>query len=70
LYLGTKAGLITEAAVMFGPDATEDEVYTAEAFYSATESLGHDFRLAGLWILHLIAGSGKSGADLVEDSDR
>jgi lipopolysaccharide/colanic/teichoic acid biosynthesis glycosyltransferase len=70
LYLGTKAGLITEAAVMFGPDATEDEIYTAEAFYSATESLGHDCRLVGLWFLRLITGPDRSGVDLAEDSDR
>jgi lipopolysaccharide/colanic/teichoic acid biosynthesis glycosyltransferase len=49
IYLKSKAGLITEASVMFGPNASLDEVYTGEAFYSATESAGHDLKLAFLW---------------------
>jgi len=68
LYLKTKAGLITEAAVMFGRTPSEDEFYTAEAFYSATESFSHDCRLLGLWFLKLITGLGKAPADLAKDS--
>jgi lipopolysaccharide/colanic/teichoic acid biosynthesis glycosyltransferase len=68
LYLKTKAGLITEAAVMFGRAPSPDEIYSAEAFYSATESFGHDCRLLALWFLKLIAGSDKTGLGLAKDS--
>lgn len=67
IYLRAKAGLITEAAVMFGPHCTEDELYTAEAYYSATESLRHDLKLLGLWIWKLILGP-STAAGLAEDS--
>jgi lipopolysaccharide/colanic/teichoic acid biosynthesis glycosyltransferase len=67
LYLKTKAGLITESAVMFAAP-TDDDLYTAEAYYSATESLRHDCRLLGLWFVRMLAGSGRPGADLVEDT--
>ena len=63
LYLKTKAGLITEAAVMFGNNPSEDELYTAEAFYSATESLGHDCRLFGLWLWKMTAGFPKTDSE-------
>jgi lipopolysaccharide/colanic/teichoic acid biosynthesis glycosyltransferase len=69
LYLKTKAGLITEADVIFGPAATADEVYTGEAFYSATESSWHDLKLAGLWLWKLSAGSGKAAAGLAVDPE-
>jgi lipopolysaccharide/colanic/teichoic acid biosynthesis glycosyltransferase len=67
LYLKTKAGLITEAEVMFGSNPSEDELYTAEAFYSATESIGHDCRLFGMWIWKTIAGSPESAKEPVKD---
>ncbi len=57
LYLTSKAGLITEARVMFGPHASEDEIYTGETFYCATESGRHDLKLAGLWFRGLFARS-------------
>ncbi|MES1260241.1 MAG: NDP-sugar synthase [Acidobacteriota bacterium] len=69
LYLNTKAGLITEADVIFGPTATGDEVYTGEAFYSATESAWHDLRLAGLWLWKLLAGPGKTTTGLAGDAE-
>lgn len=69
LYVKTKAGLITEAAVMFGENPTEDESYTAEAFYSATESIGHDCKLAGLWLWKLLTGPGRNELDLAKDSN-
>jgi lipopolysaccharide/colanic/teichoic acid biosynthesis glycosyltransferase len=68
LYLKSKAGLITEARVMFGPDGTEDEIYTGEAFYSATESGLHDLKLAGLWLRGLFARPA-APATLVDDLD-
>ena len=67
VYLTTKAGLITEADTMFGPDATQDEIYTGEAFYSATESAWHDLRLAGLWFWKLLAGAGKNTSGIAGD---
>jgi NDP-sugar pyrophosphorylase family protein len=57
LYLTSKAGLITEARVMFGPHGSEDEIYTGETFYSATESASHDLKLASLWVRGLFARS-------------
>lgn len=45
LYLRGKAGLVTEAAVCSGPDPDEDELYAAEAFYTATANWGHDLAL-------------------------
>ncbi len=68
IYLKSKSGLITEAAVMFGGTPTEDELYTAEAYYSATESFRHDLALALLYFWKMIAGSGASGAGLAQDS--
>ena len=56
IYLRAKTGLITEAAVMFGPHCSNDELYTAEAYYSATESLSHDLKLLRLWAWKLVAG--------------
>jgi len=45
LYLKTKPGIISEAYVNYGDTPTEDEVYTAEVFYSVTAGIGHDCRL-------------------------
>jgi lipopolysaccharide/colanic/teichoic acid biosynthesis glycosyltransferase len=69
LYMKTKAGLITEAAVMFGENASADETYSAEAFYSATESVSHDCKLVGLWLWSFISGPKKTGIDLAEDAN-
>ncbi len=62
LYLRTKSGIITESAVMFGDKPSEDELYTAEAVYSATESISHDLRLLGLWFSKLVVGFPSSDA--------
>jgi lipopolysaccharide/colanic/teichoic acid biosynthesis glycosyltransferase len=46
LYLGSKAGVITEADMQyFGTLPTEDEQYTAEAFYAVTARPGYDLKL-------------------------
>jgi lipopolysaccharide/colanic/teichoic acid biosynthesis glycosyltransferase len=45
LYLRTKAGIVTEAYINFGPAPTEDEVYSAETFYSAMAGFRHDAKL-------------------------
>lgn len=46
LYLQSRAGLLTEAFVIHGPLATEDEVYSCEAYYTAVNGWGHDLSLA------------------------
>lgn len=46
LYLRSHAGLITEAFVLHGASATEDEIYSSEVYYSAMTSLSHDVSLA------------------------
>ena len=67
LYLNTKAGVITESSVMFGGNPSEDELYTAEAVYSATESIRNDLRLLALWFSKLVTGFPKPGADPVSE---
>ena len=54
IYLKCRAGLITEASVMFGDHATADEVFAAEAYYAATKTLLHDVRLACVYFRNLI----------------
>jgi NDP-sugar pyrophosphorylase family protein len=68
IYLKSKSGLITEAAVMFGESPNDDELYTAEAYYSATESFRHDLALTFLYFWKMIAESGRSAAGLAQDS--
>ncbi len=45
LYLPTRAGIVTEAHVIYGPSPTRDERYAAEAFYAVSHNLGHDVKL-------------------------
>jgi hypothetical protein len=45
LYLQGKAGLVTEASLNCAPDADEDEVYAAEAFYTARSGWKYDLKL-------------------------
>jgi len=42
LYLRARAGLITEAYALHGPNATADEIYSSEAFYSVAAGPRHD----------------------------
>ncbi len=53
LYLEAHAGFVTESFVIHGPEATEDEVYSSEAYYSAVNGFGHDLALA----LRFVTGS-------------
>ena len=41
LYLHSKPGAVTEAAVRNAPDAGEEEQYAAEAFYTASAGWGY-----------------------------
>jgi NDP-sugar pyrophosphorylase family protein len=45
LYLKAKAGIVTEAFVLYGNAPTEDELYSTEAFYSVAAGFNHDLRL-------------------------
>lgn len=46
LYVQGHSGLLTEALVIHGPAANEDEVYSCEAYYTAVHGVGHDLSLA------------------------
>lgn len=54
LYLGAKAGIVTEAFVQYGWNPTEDEVYSAEVFYSVNAGLRHDVKLLLRYIARLL----------------
>jgi lipopolysaccharide/colanic/teichoic acid biosynthesis glycosyltransferase len=45
LYLESKPGIVTETMIHFGPRASRDEMYSAEAVYSVSSGLKHDLRL-------------------------
>ena len=45
IYLNSKPGIVTETLVNFGPQATADEMYSAEAFYSVSSGLKYDLRI-------------------------
>jgi NDP-sugar pyrophosphorylase family protein len=68
IYLSSKGGLITEAFVMFGRAPSEDELYTAEAYYTATESVGHDLKLLHLYMCRLLINGSRSRAGFPGDS--
>ena len=45
LLLKSRTGIVNEAHLNFGPEPTEDELFSAEVVYSATASLRNDARL-------------------------
>jgi hypothetical protein len=45
VYLSSKAGLVTEALVVYGLNPSVEEAYSADAFYHAMESTWYDCRL-------------------------
>jgi lipopolysaccharide/colanic/teichoic acid biosynthesis glycosyltransferase len=62
LYLKSKPGIVTEAIVNFGPQATRDEMYSAEAVYSVSAGLIHDLKVLLKYfgqILGLVPAPGK-----------
>ena len=67
LYLNSKAGLITEASVMFGKSPSEDELYTAEAYYSATGGFRHDLNLLRLYLRRLLSYDNQIRMDFADD---
>jgi NDP-sugar pyrophosphorylase family protein len=54
LYLRSKAGIVTEAEILYGDRPDEDELYSAEAFYSAAAGMRHDARLLLSYFGHLL----------------
>jgi NDP-sugar pyrophosphorylase family protein len=68
LYLNSKAGLITEASVMFGKTPSEDELYTAEAYYGATQRFRHDLKLLRLYLRRLLSFGRRDGLDFADDA--
>ena len=59
LYTKAKAGLVEEASVVFGPEGGEDELFVAEAFYTAQSRVRYDLGL--LWKYLLACLSGRHG---------
>lgn len=54
LYLGSKAGLITEAYVVHGAAPPEDLLYSAEVFYAAMAGPKHDARLMAAYVARIL----------------
>ncbi len=63
LYLAGVGGLITEALVTLDAGAPDEEVYLAEAYYSATRSWGRDIQLFCRFFLHLASFSSRHRVD-------
>jgi len=47
IYLKSKAGIVSDAHINFGPEPTEDELYVAETFYAVSSGLKYDLKLLG-----------------------
>jgi NDP-sugar pyrophosphorylase family protein len=59
LYLRAKAGLVTEAGILYGAGPTDDELYASEAFYAVAASPLHDVRLLGRYVARLLGLAGR-----------
>jgi lipopolysaccharide/colanic/teichoic acid biosynthesis glycosyltransferase len=68
LYLGSKSGLVTEAFVYHGANPTEDNVFSAEAFYGAMASRKHDLKLFAGYFGRLL-GLNRRAAELPRVSE-
>ena len=68
IYLSSKAGLVTEALVMFGRNPSEDELYTAEAYYTAVESIHHDVKLLRLFLSKVFVNNDQNPGEVIESS--
>ncbi len=64
LYLYSKAGIVTEAFVNYGTSPTEDDLYSAEAFYAAAAGPGHDLKLLRRYCGRILRDSITRGAKL------
>jgi NDP-sugar pyrophosphorylase family protein len=54
LYLKSKLGIVTEARVNFGVRPTEDEIYSAEAFYCVSAGWKYDLKLLARYFGQLL----------------
>jgi len=57
LYMGSKAGLVTEALIAYPYLPNEDEQYSAEAFYAVQSSWRHDVRLLCTYLARVVFGA-------------
>lgn len=66
LYVRTKAGLLSEAFVLYGSAPHRDELYTSEAWYSVASNWHTDLRIAARFLVLLVQGrrSSSSSDDL------
>lgn len=53
LLRSSKAGLITEALIVYGAAPTQDELYSAEAFYAVSAGPWHDTKLCFAYLARL-----------------
>jgi NDP-sugar pyrophosphorylase family protein len=56
LYLGSKPGIVTEAAVRYNVAPTEDESYSADTYYAVTARWSYDARLLGRYLARCVFG--------------
>lgn len=54
LYTRCMPGLISEAQILYGPEASDEERFAAEAMYSVTGGTWHDLKLVGAYIWQLV----------------
>lgn len=63
LYLCSKPGLVTEAAVRYESEPGEEELYAAEAYYAATANWTYDGKLLGRYLARCLLGFPASRAE-------
>jgi lipopolysaccharide/colanic/teichoic acid biosynthesis glycosyltransferase len=56
LYLRSKAGLVTEAALRLPAELTEDDLYTADAFYAVTADWKYDLKMLLRYLARCLFG--------------
>ena len=60
LVLGSKAGIVSEAFVQFGDRPSDDEVYSADAFYCVNAGVRHDLKLMLGYLGRVLSGAATS----------
>ncbi len=63
LYLRSKPGLVTQAQAMVGPNASPDELYSAEVMYAVTACTGHDLRVFLKFLASLLLRGGTTARE-------
>lgn len=54
IYLKSKAGIVSDAHINFGPEPTADELYVSETFYAVSSGLAYDLKLLGKYFGQLL----------------